>query len=85
MDDEAVWKRRFLIFMLVRLVGLATFFLGVAIAFSDLVREGGWPLVGVIVALMGLIDAVFAPRILKMQWERAAADRAKDGPTGTLE
>lgn len=85
MDDEAVWKRRFLIFMLVRLVGLATFFLGVAIAFSDLVREGGWPLVGVIVALMGLIDAVFAPRILKMQWERAAADLPPDGPTGTLE
>lgn len=70
MDDDALWKRRFLIFMLVRLAGLATFFLGLAIAFSDLVRDGGWPLVGVIVALMGLIDAVFAPRILKMQWEK---------------
>ena len=70
MDDEALWKRRFLVFMLVRLAGLAIFFLGVAIAFSDLVREGGWPLVGVIVAFMGLADAVLAPRILKMQWER---------------
>jgi len=70
MDDEALWKRRFLIFTLVRLAGLATFFLGIAIAFSDLVRDGGWPLVGVIVAIMGLIDAVFAPRILKLQWER---------------
>ncbi len=70
MDDEALWKRRFLIFMLVRLAGLAIFFLGVAIAFSDLVRDGGWPLVGIIVAFMGLIDAVLAPRILKMQWEK---------------
>ncbi len=70
MDDEALWKRRFLIFTLVRLAGLATFFLGIAIAFSDLVRDGGWPVVGVIVAIMGLIDAVFAPRILKLQWER---------------
>ena len=70
MDDEALWKRRFLIFTLVRLAGLATFFLGIAIAYTGLAREGGWPTVGLIVAVMGLIDAVFAPRILKMQWER---------------
>lgn len=70
MDDEALWKRRFLTFTLVRLAGLATFFLGVAIAFSDLLRDGGWPLVGAIVAIAGLVDAVFSPRILKKIWER---------------
>jgi hypothetical protein len=70
MDDDAVWKRRFHIFALVRLAGLATFFLGIAIAYTGLVREGGWPTVGVIVAIMGLIDAVFAPRILRKQWDR---------------
>jgi hypothetical protein len=68
-DDEALWRRRFLIFMLVRLFGLAVFFLGVAIAFSDLVREGGWPAVGGIIAIMGALDAVFAPRMLKKVWE----------------
>ena len=70
MDDEALWKRRFLIFTLVRLAGLATFFLGIAIAYTGLLRGGGWPTVGLIVAVIGLIDAVVAPRILKMQWER---------------
>jgi membrane protein implicated in regulation of membrane protease activity len=70
MDDEALWKRRFLVFALVRLAGLATIFFGVAIAYSSLLREGGWPAVGLIVAIMGLIDAVFAPRLLKKQWER---------------
>jgi hypothetical protein len=55
---------------LVRLAGLATFFLGIAIAFSDLVRDGGWPIVGGILAIVGLIDAVFSPRILKKIWER---------------
>ena len=70
MDDEALWKRRFLTFTLVRLAGLATFFLGVAIAFSDLLRDGGWPIVGVPVAIIGLVDAVFSPRILKKIWER---------------
>jgi hypothetical protein len=70
MHDEAVWKRRFLIFMLVRLAGLATFLLGIAIAYSDLVREGGWPAVGAIIAIMGAIDSVFAPRLLKKHWDQ---------------
>ena len=70
MVDEAKWKRRFHIFALVRLAGLATFFLGSAIAYTDLVREGGWLAVGFIIAVMGMIDAVFAPRILRKQWER---------------
>lgn len=70
MDDEAVWKRRFLIFAALRLAGLATFFFGIAIAYTGVVRAGGWPTVGIIVAIMGMIDAVFAPRILKKQWER---------------
>ena len=70
MDDEALWKRRFLIFTLVRLAGLAIFFVGVAITFSDWLREGGWPAVGVPIAIVGLIDSVFSPRILKKIWER---------------
>ena len=71
MDDEALWKQRFLLFMLVRLAGLATFFLGIAIAFSDLLREGGMPTLGGILAIIGVVDAVFAPRVLKKMWERS--------------
>ena len=70
MVDDSVWKRRFYVFAIVRLFGLAIFFLGLAIAYSDLLRPGGWPAVGAIVAIMGVIDAVFAPRLLRKQWER---------------
>ncbi len=70
MVDDALWKRRFHLFALVRLAGLALFFLGAAIAFSDLLREGGWPVLGGIVAVLGAIDAVVAPRLLKRAWER---------------
>lgn len=70
MADDAIWKRRFLVFMGVRFAGLLLFFAGVAIAFTGLVREGGWPAVGAVVAIMGIIDAVFAPRLLKAQWDR---------------
>jgi len=70
MSDDELWKKRFQLFVLIRLAGLAIFALGVAIAFTDLVRTGGWPLLGGLLAVMGAIDAVFAPRILKRSWER---------------
>jgi hypothetical protein len=70
MVDEAEWKRRFLVLTLVRFAGLATFMLGIAIAYTGLVREGGWPQVGAILAIMGAIDAVFAPRLLKKHWDQ---------------
>ncbi len=70
MNDDALWRKRFQLFLAIRLVGLATFLLGLAIAFSDLVRPGGWKLLGGFLVVMGVIDAVIAPRILKRGWER---------------
>ena len=70
MKDEELWRKRFQLFMAIRLFGLLTFLLGLAIAFTDLIRPDGWPLVGGILAIIGAIDAVVAPRILKKGWER---------------
>jgi hypothetical protein len=68
-DDDALWRRRLLLHSAVRLGGLAIFFLGVAIIYTDLLREGGWPRLGAIIAIMGAIDALFAPRLLKRAWD----------------
>ena len=70
MRDEELWRKRFQIFAAVRLFGVLTFLLGLATAFSDLVRPGGWKLLGAILVIIGVIDAVVAPRILKRGWER---------------
>lgn len=70
MSDDNLWKRRFMLYMGVRLTGLAIFFLGIAIAYTKLVRPGGWPQVGAAIAIVGAIDAVFAPRLLKRSWDR---------------
>ena len=59
----------------VRLLGLATFFLGIAIIYTDLLREGGWPAVGAVVVIMGAIDAVFAPKLLKKAWDQQDRER----------
>lgn len=80
--DEELWKQRFLMFTAARLTGVIVFVAGVFLAFTDLAQEGGMPLLGGIVAIIGAADAVFAPRMLKKVWNRedAAAGRPTDGP-----
>jgi len=68
--DDAKWRRRLLAYSTVRLAGLAIFFLGLAIIYTDLVRAGGWPQLGAVIAIMGAIDTVFAPRLLKKMWDQ---------------
>jgi hypothetical protein len=70
MAEEEVWRKRLLIYSLVRAGGLAIFFLGVAIVFTNLVRQGGWPQLGAIVAIGGVVDALLAPRLLKKAWDK---------------
>lgn len=74
MDDD-VARQRLLIYSLVRFGGFAIFMLGVVIIYTDLLRPGGWPQVGAIIAIMGVIDAFFAPRLLKKSWDEK--DRAQ--------
>ena len=69
MDDDARAHRRLLAYTAVRAGGLAVFCLGLAIIYSDLLREGGWPQIGAIVCIMGVIDALFAPILLKRAWD----------------
>jgi hypothetical protein len=68
-DQDRRARNRLLAYTAVRAGGLAIFFLGLAIIYTDLVREGGWPQVGAIVAILGVIDATFAPRLLKRAWD----------------
>lgn len=69
-EDEAKWKRRFALTSLARLASLAIFFVGIAIAYTDLARPGGWPQVGAALAIMGALDMAFAPRLLRKKWRR---------------
>jgi membrane protein implicated in regulation of membrane protease activity len=70
MDDNTA-RQRLLLYTAVRFSGLLIFFLGVAIMYTNIVRPGGWPQVGAIIAIIGVIDAMFLPRLLKKAWERS--------------
>lgn len=69
-DDEALWKKRFHMFALLRLSGLVIVFLGLAVMLTDLVQPGGSLWLGGILVAVGVIDAVVAPRILKRSWDK---------------
>ena len=69
MDDDKKARNRLLTATAVRLGGLAIFFLGIAIIYTDLIRSGGWPQIGAIVVILGVIDAILAPRLLTRAWD----------------
>ena len=69
-DEDGKARNRLLVYTAVRMGGLLVFGLGLAIFYTDLLREGGWPQVGAIVIVLGLIDALLAPRILKKHWDK---------------
>ena len=69
MDDDKKARDRLIIATLARIGGLAIFFLGIAIIYTDLIRPGGWPQIGAIVVILGVIDAILAPRLLKRAWD----------------
>jgi len=73
MHDERMWRNRLLAYTGARAFGLAVMMLGIAIIYSDLLRPGGWPQVGAVIAILGVIDAVFAPRLLKKLWDQQDA------------
>ncbi len=74
MADNDVWKRRFILFTAARIFGILTLIAGLAISFGDVLRPGGWPLVGGILMIMGVTDAVVAPILLRKHW----AERDKE-------
>ena len=83
MAEGDIWKGRFFLFMAARLFGLLTFLAGLAVAFSDLVRPGGWRSVGTVLIILGLFDAVVGPKLLSNYWKKedgVAPRKPESGP-----
>lgn len=70
MDEEAIWRRRFAVFMVVRLIALVLVLAGMGIWIGDYVRPGGWPVLGAALVALGLVDGLIVPRLLKRHWDK---------------
>ncbi|MCJ7420847.1 hypothetical protein [Sphingomicrobium astaxanthinifaciens] len=66
-EDDALWKRRFEAFALVRLSGLVFLFGGLMVALKNPFGEE-FPVIGTLLAISGAADLLFGPRLLKKIW-----------------
>lgn len=70
MTREEKERRVFFAYAAIRLAGLATFLFGIAAMFTDIVRPGGWPVLGAVMIIVGVLDAVILPPILRRKLEK---------------
>ena len=70
MSEDEVWKRRFALFMLVRLSALALVLVGIAVAMTDWLAEGGSPYIGGVIALLGVAELLVVPKLLRKSWDK---------------
>ncbi len=70
-DEEALWRRRFGMFALLRVSGLVLIIVGIAIAFTPFLRPGGWPVPGALMAIAGLIVGTLLPHRLRRGWRKS--------------
>ena len=69
-NDEALWRRRFLILTAGRLSGTLLILFGVLLAFSDVFVPGGSRLAGLLVSLAGLVDLFLFPAMIAQRWRQ---------------
>jgi hypothetical protein len=67
-DDEALWRNRFIAINLVRIGGTVIVMIALAIWYSDLLVEGGTLVVGLPLALAGLVVSFWGPKWLASRW-----------------
>jgi hypothetical protein len=66
---EEEWKRRFGIFAILRVTGLAMMLTGAFVGMTDLLRPGVMPVLGVILGVAGAIDGLVVPTLFRRRWK----------------
>ena len=67
-DEEA--RKRLLLYTMTRAFGVGLFLFGLAVIYTGVLRPGGWPQVGAMIAIAGALDALIAPHLLKRAWDK---------------
>ena len=66
-QEEALWRRRFILMNLTRIGGTMVVLLALLLWQSDVFVEGG-NVIGFPLALIGLVISFFAPKYVARQW-----------------
>ncbi|MEM8695645.1 MAG: hypothetical protein AAGE05_06445 [Pseudomonadota bacterium] len=68
-DRERLAKSRFQTLQLLRFTGIIVMIIGMWIWAGDILREGGWPMLGIPVFAIGLFESLVLPTILAQKWK----------------
>ncbi|MEH3106020.1 MAG: hypothetical protein PGN09_01650 [Sphingomonas fennica] len=69
-QDEAdrLARSRYVAITVARAAGTVIMLLGLWIWLGDILRQGGWPLVGVPLFVVGFVESLILPRLLIRRW-----------------
>ncbi|MBC7985912.1 MAG: hypothetical protein H7X93_04480 [Sphingomonadaceae bacterium] len=65
---EQLAKSRYHTLVLVQFVGVLLMILGMWIWAGDILREGGWPLAGAPLVVIGAFESLLLPKLLAKRW-----------------
>ncbi len=68
-DREFLAKSRWQTMQLLRFTGIIVMIIGMWIWAGDILRIGGWPMLGVPIFALGIFEALVLPVILAKRWK----------------
>jgi hypothetical protein len=69
-NDDDLWRNRFIIVNIVRIGAAAVALLGCAVWYTSLLVPNGDPVIGLPLALIGLVVSFLGPKWLSRYWKR---------------
>jgi hypothetical protein len=69
-NNDDLWRSRFITINFVRIGGTAIVFLGLSIWYSNVIVQGGSIVLGLPLALIGLVVSFLGPKWLARHWKR---------------
>ena len=68
--DEDTWRNRFITLQLTRIGGTVIVMIGLYVWYTDAVAPGGTIVLGLPLALIGLVVSFWGPKHLSRMWKR---------------
>jgi hypothetical protein len=68
MTPEEIAQKRFATLAIMRASGVVVMLIGLWFWHGNIIRAGGAPMIGAPVFLVGVLDAILIPALLRRQW-----------------
>lgn len=67
-DEDRIARSRFFALTMMRLAGVMLLMFGLLVWQGDVVRDGGWPALGIPLFAIGLLETILLPKFIASKW-----------------